>query len=141
MRLSEAIRLGAMIRPQAVGRAFRHGRSCALGAALEATGMAYNARRQRVDLDVTERWPWANDRHLKVRCPSCRTCFHTGAGDVIAHLNDTHLWTRDAIAEWVETIEPADVPAQASEDARAVDAVDPHVASLGTLSTRVEVDQ
>jgi len=40
MRLSEAIRLGAMIRPKARGRFLHNGASCAQGAALEAVGAA-----------------------------------------------------------------------------------------------------
>ena len=39
MRLSEAIRLGAMIRPKPRGRFSHNGASCAQGAALEAQGL------------------------------------------------------------------------------------------------------
>lgn len=40
MRLSEAIRLGAMLKPQGFGSYFRHGATCAMGAAIEAVGGA-----------------------------------------------------------------------------------------------------
>jgi hypothetical protein len=41
LRLSEAIRIGAKLRPQCRETFFQHGRSCALGAAVEAiTGKA-----------------------------------------------------------------------------------------------------
>lgn len=36
LKLSEAIRIGSRIRPQAIGRYFLNGGSCALGAAAEA---------------------------------------------------------------------------------------------------------
>ena len=39
MQLSEAIRLGAMLRPQAYGHYFIRGGSCAMGAAYEAYGI------------------------------------------------------------------------------------------------------
>lgn len=113
MKLSDAIRLGAMLRPQAFGRAFRDQGSCAFGAALEATGMKYNGRRRRIDVFVAERWAWADDGQA-TRCPECRGVFASGAGEIVVHLNDTHLWTREQIAAWVEMIEPAESePAQA----------------------------
>ena len=40
LKLSEAIRIGAKIRPKCTGTFFREGRSCALGAAMEALGIA-----------------------------------------------------------------------------------------------------
>jgi len=38
MRLSDAIRLGAMLKPQAYGGFHFEGRTCAMGAALDACG-------------------------------------------------------------------------------------------------------
>jgi len=108
MKLSDAIRLGAMLRPQTFGRAFRRGGSCALGAALEASGMDYNARRQRVDLFVAERWPWA-DIEADVSCPSCHARFMC-AGQLVVHLNDAHSWKRERIADWVASVEPISQP-------------------------------
>ena len=44
IKLSEAIRIGARIRPQCVGAFFRNGASCAWGAAWEGAGGEYNQR-------------------------------------------------------------------------------------------------
>ena len=111
MRLSEAIRLGAMLHPQCFGALYEYRpgpadvtanqqlprrvwrtrgvmKSCALGAALMA---GYS--------DEFEK------ESIKRRCPACRApdCLtHT-----ISHLNDRHRWTREAIADWVQTIEEA----------------------------------
>ncbi len=97
MKLSEAIRLGAMLGPQLRGRltSRKENGSCALGSALLATGKArtYNA--------VKKRWPWIMDY---ASCPRCMS-FNCRINAVITHLNDSHEWTRERIADWVATIE------------------------------------
>lgn len=52
----------------------------------------------------------------KVDCPACTRPQET-AQRTIAHLNDKHKWTREAIADWIATLEPTEV---GSEAARAV---------------------
>lgn len=42
LTLSEAMRIGARLRPQCVGRAFHDGASCAWGAAWEGSGGSYD---------------------------------------------------------------------------------------------------
>lgn len=100
MRLSEAIRLGAMLKPQAFGTfrartatrddgAFLGLRiiesTCALGAACDA---GY----KRSGIDQVHVW-----------CPACS--LRAGVLFHAMHLNDTHRWTREQIADWVESIE------------------------------------
>lgn len=103
MRLSEAIKLGAMLRPQAFGTSFDGIGTCAWGAADEARG-------KRVHVDMAhdsdagswhKAWSWT--RHVMMNCPNCdcRTPCYIG----IAHLNDAHRWTREAIANEVEKLE------------------------------------
>src|SRR5258706_3257598 len=46
MRLSGAIRIGARIRPQCEGSFFEDGRSCAMGAAMEGSGLPYREMRE-----------------------------------------------------------------------------------------------
>lgn len=111
MQLSEAMRLGAMIRPQTFGFFFSDGSSCALGAALEATGTDYGAW-QQANADLRLRWSWITKR---VHCPVCqdielnpRARWFNRVIDRIAHLNNDHHWTREAIADWLATIEPKD---------------------------------
>lgn len=98
MRLSEAIRLGAMLKPQGFDD-YRtdDGRTCAVGAAQEAMGgaAAFVA--------------WQQLEHtVGGHCPLCGlTKTEDGVRiNVVPHLNDCHRWTREQIADWVETVEP-----------------------------------
>jgi hypothetical protein len=124
MKLSEAIRLGAMLRPQAFGGffGFEHvvpkGKcarmlarlglremdlalsSCALGAAIESVGG---------DASICSRAHGLLDRFEilwggRIRCPAC-IAHRVNAFSLIYHLNDEHRWTRERIASWVATIE------------------------------------
>lgn len=131
MRLSEAIRLGSMLHPQGFGTfvgeigesGFDHSKireTCALAAGWEAAGAASHietaprdivgvrgmtpAGAQMVVLEFPPAWGiWLKER---APCPG-----HCIGGDlpvfaVIAHLNDFHRWTREAIADWIATVEP-----------------------------------
>jgi len=99
MKLHEAIRLGAMLRPQAT-HPFGVWNSCALQAAAEANGVAWRCFGY---VSLRRIYP-----HLRVMDGSCPQC---GAKHsllrVIWHLNDEHHWTREQIADWIETIERA----------------------------------
>ena len=109
MKLSEAIRLGAMLRPQAFGHLFRDGASCALGAAGEAAGIAdIEAGGWAVGAVAPPSWNPIATREAD--CPVCVHGFLTlrkkhDAHAVIVHLNNDHRWTREQIADWVATIE------------------------------------
>ncbi len=116
MRLSEAIRLGAMFRPQSFGFFFDAGKSCALGAALEAVGVRYGAF-FKAELIIQSYWGWTS---IFVQCPVCAS--RESVRTIIARLNNEHRWTREEIADWVATVEPAD---ECRESPAAVDAVDP----------------
>lgn len=117
MKLSDAIRLGAMLGPQLRGGMYlpSSGGSCALGAAILAIGKMDDVRRtQQLPnqgglrfRDITPAsWRWIQaDR----TCPECHAGSPTSTYKLIAHLNDSHWWTREQIADWVATIEPADV--------------------------------
>lgn len=96
MKLSEAIRRGALLKPQGHGDFFYNGKTCALGAALDAAGRLH-------DFDVSTiatLWPV---EQTKTAHPV------TGRLDIlgfnITSLNDVFGWTREQIADWVETIE------------------------------------
>jgi hypothetical protein len=115
LTLSEAIRLGSMLRPKAVDFFFIDGRSCAQGAALEAVGCSpvscsdggvpYRSR-------FIDRWPWVS---ATASCPVCGGVAKVRS--LIAHLNNTgihselhiknHGWTREQIADWIQTLESA----------------------------------
>lgn len=121
MRLSEAIRLGAMLKPQTrIGKFYMNGASCALGAAADAAGVTLGHDYDYGRLYAT--WPWL---HREVAPPMPEMC--AGAVDVLEcvwMLNDNHRWTREQIADWVATIEPeAAQPETAVEPAEACVAV------------------
>ena len=95
MQFSEAIMLGSFDKPQCFG--FFHnalGGSCALGAAHDAVGAPDGLGRDE------ERWPVLR---IGDSCPVC------GVWDqlvhLVPHLNDTHRWSREKIADWVATKE------------------------------------
>lgn len=110
MRLSEAIRLGAMIRPQTYFYWFHDGGSCAIGAALEAVGAAvYSDCFFRTG--APKAWEWSR---MTVACPACEQ--QDQAQEHLRHLNNVHRWTRERIADWVATIEPQPVAVDAHMD-------------------------
>jgi hypothetical protein len=104
MKLSEAIRLGAMMKPKYVS--WMHSEdmtaTCALGAALDACGALHSF--VSAD-DCYERWP-----HLQAvsKLPCGCTLAVKNTVEAITHLNDGCGWTREQIADWVATIEPVE---------------------------------
>lgn len=106
MLLSEAMRLGAMLRGQTFGLMFSESGSCALGAATEATGTRYDEDGGDM-CDAWDRWPWLLSV-VAIGCPACELT--SQASVVIAHLNDSHEWPREQIADWVATVEPRETP-------------------------------
>ena len=103
MRLSEAIRLGAMWSPQTRGAFFqRQGQevaTCALGAAFVASGAKANAWvRDWPILHAVVR-PAELPDDLQDRLYALRVI------DVIIALNDSAGWTRTMISDWVERFE------------------------------------
>src|SRR5262249_13585196 len=127
LRLSEAIHLGSMLNPQGFGglrtvtdRTTFQEATCALGGAFEAAGCdshlevdppgarvfrASVARGARVRLiDMPPDW-----RPVLARPANCPECRQDGSlGQIIAHLNDRHRWTRTRIAELVQSLEQGD---------------------------------
>ena len=109
MRLSEAIRLGAMLGSQTCGAFFRKRgdevATCALGAAIEALG----AKDKGLYLSFTT-WPILNLQVPEKEVPPdlrmafCRRPLQT-LSSTIMELNDRAKWTRTQIADWVEEFE------------------------------------
>ena len=130
MRLSEAIRLGAMMKPQAFGSETNGlwskptptlgltykiaDLSCAWQAAFDAEGLSkVPVTNQRPGLrggmpathTVIVPDQWFQMVELNQECPQCAIA--DLGYRIIAHINDQHHWTRERIADWVETIENA----------------------------------
>lgn len=113
MRLSEAIRLGAMVSRQAFQQLMSYdGGTCALGAAAEAMGVHPLIHEDMRISVLRARYPTLND---KATCPACSPLMRAlrrirrheiDVEDVVIHLNDDHRWPREHVAAWVETVEP-----------------------------------
>jgi hypothetical protein len=106
MKLSDAIRLGAMMKPQAYEESGEQG-SCVLRAAADAVGIRDQCRDAVRYLDYAalgHRFPelllcsW--------RCPACKRVTPDNLMHLLYHLNDDHQWTRERIADWVASVEP-----------------------------------
>jgi hypothetical protein len=101
MKLSDAIRLGAMLKPQGFNGMLRHGRSCAFGAAMDALGLLEKwGPLGYLPNDVVARWPVLN-----VRTVNPVTHAVVDVCEAVVDLNDIHLWTRERIADFVEQVE------------------------------------
>jgi hypothetical protein len=108
MRLSEAIRLGALTGPQYHAGFFGpDDSSCALGAAAIAVGLKTHLLLFSLNVaPLTEKFPILFYSFISDYCDcekisTCEPPLH----DHIVHLNDTHKWTREQIADWVAVIE------------------------------------
>lgn len=104
MQLSEAIRLGAMLKPQATHFLLFEDRTCALGAACEAVSIRISEGQSCLNNATFKRWPILR---MRVQSPVAQYCQRASVSIVIQSLNDTHRWTREQIADWVATVEPA----------------------------------
>jgi hypothetical protein len=134
MKLSEAIRLGAMTKPQGFGgthtaRTIRHGQffpeeaqieeTCAVGAAMDAIGVqpreltpaergTDNFRRVRGTGEPTHVFDvpseWIDLLAIEMKCPICDQA-RQPLRTLIPHLNDDHRLTREEIADVVATVE------------------------------------
>jgi hypothetical protein len=103
MKLHEAIRLGAMNREQAFNSFFdRSGRSCAWGAACEAIGAVFDSTHANTSHPQFREWSELSGG----ACPICGQ-YRPSMFEIVTHLNDKHHWTRERIADYVETIERA----------------------------------
>jgi hypothetical protein len=115
MKLSEAIRLGAMMKPQCFHRLYDEitGGSCAFGAALDAVGGKY------AEIPIE----WFSSGAFHAVCPECDNTQRSDryAGNTIAHLNDEHWWSRERIADWVHTLEATVLEAESTSMSDAVD--------------------
>lgn len=129
MKLSEAIRLGSMIRPQAFGSIKTHpgsGRraaTCALGAGLEAIKARvkvsigrkgqFDTRGKPLEGRTVYTWNWPAELRPIVYalaeypclCGISHPSLTAHVQTIIPHLNDVHRWTRQQIADWVEMVE------------------------------------
>lgn len=108
MKLSEAMSLGATLKPQSFGEWGDDKSTCALGAALDAIGQLskYEAVSEKRAKQI---WPWLRVDISGVYQPACAECgykFHNIL-DLVMHWNDKHKHARERIAKWLEKLEPS----------------------------------
>lgn len=91
LRLSAAMRIGAMMRPQCTGEWFFEGRSCALGAAFEGAGRKAEAFSYKHEHDA---WPYS----------AVTSVFgvHQNITEQVFKRNDKGE-SRESIADWLES--------------------------------------
>lgn len=92
LKLSEAIRIGAKIRPQCTGKFYANGGSCAIGAALEAIGMKGEVEKYRRENGPTDPYhifdkafPYASALDLEIGMKSDNG-------------------TREKVADWLQSL-------------------------------------
>lgn len=121
MKLSDAIREGAALSVQAFGAMFRGGATCALGAACEWVQYVTGAEVMKINSAHTffQEFPIADTEPGEMPC-GCVWASYRRMDSVIAHLNDFHKWSREAIAEWVEVQENTLLKGDKGEDAKGV---------------------
>ena len=97
--LADAIRLGSKMGPQIFGTLRSGDGTCALGAALITVGGSF---------DMVLRGAVFPELAVEVeKCPGCELFLFNGTFTVVKlmiHLNDAHLWTREAIADWIDDL-------------------------------------
>lgn len=104
---SEAIREGAPLRPQGFGWTFAEGRTCSIGAGLEAMGcLEWHTQSDPSDASyqaINASYPYL----MAARPIFCSQPCGEGSNKAtlyshIVHLNDDHKMSREAIADWLE---------------------------------------
>jgi hypothetical protein len=110
LRLSEALRLGSLDNPQCKRHLYDFGTGgyCALGAIYKAVGWEPTVdesrapQAQRAEMTRVSHTCWTTTRDAP--CEHA-TYFRHGASIhvLLIHLNDDHEWTREKIADWLES--------------------------------------
>ncbi len=130
MKLSEAMRLGAMLKPQGFGAMINvWGGTCALGAVADAVGQELvwpPAWCPILDvLWLRTRYPILDMFAIDPVIPGAYSG-RLSLADVIVRLNDDHRWTRERIADWIEAnfeSTPSAAPEQESAESKEKEAV------------------
>jgi hypothetical protein len=120
MKLSEAIRLGAMATEQGVGNGslLSTTSTCALGAARFAGNVACLSDTDAYE-QLPKRWPILLEKVSLPRDTShYSACHQRVLMEGVWVLNDCDGWTREEIADWVETIELQTTPAMSRKEVR-----------------------
>lgn len=77
-------------------------KACALSAAFAAAFGTRVIGDPNVERAVSRQWPGLSKMRT---CPQSQCMKREPIDDLIVHLNDRHFWSRNRIADWVETLE------------------------------------
>lgn len=124
MTLADAIRLGGTLSTGRREGALYDvsGKTCALGGVALALGIDLDARDKHGVSSAYRLLP-QHFRELTLvvsQCPDCTGDNASELEDIIIHLNDSHHWTRDQIADFVESLLPPPSVEPAVETAECV---------------------
>jgi hypothetical protein len=121
MKLSDAIRKGSKLNPQGFGtlKFSMDGRTCALGAALDGIEYAFDPSALHMKA-IRKSWPEVMNKAVcpchkekPKKFPDCGV--PDSLSHIIVHLNDDHKWTREAIAEWIDSLTTNNIVADKKE--------------------------
>jgi hypothetical protein len=93
MTYADAIRLGSTLRPQGFG----------LDRNLATTACADDAAKLAIGVEGASVTYFPEAGQKAPRCPRCSRHYSHIVG-LVAHLNDDHQWTRNQIADWLDTV-------------------------------------
>jgi hypothetical protein len=112
---SEAMREGAKLKPAVRGWTYVNGATCAIGAGLDALGILQTDHAQTDPANesfatLESTYPYLYEGEVSCPGESCHSFRWTRLGgerlySTIIHLFDEHEWTREAIADWLESEE------------------------------------
>lgn len=106
---SEAIRAGIPLKPQGSGGLLKDGRTCAIGAGLDAMGqlpqMVLSTLKELLLYRVAEdSFPYLTERaDCDQGCGD--ECANQSITNLLWHLNDQHAFDREHVADWLEKYE------------------------------------
>ncbi len=113
MRISEAMRKGAAMRPQCHFTMFNGVGSCAIGAAIEGAGIELILSELRCTAyheilsELCTAYPeWNPILNALVPVPTLEPAdLPAPTAAIVMYLNDERLWTREDIANWLKGVE------------------------------------
>jgi hypothetical protein len=113
MKLSDAIRLGSKLAEQGFANLKFGGKTCAIGAALDGIEYDFGGRdcdyhedNIRGYLFAIEQFPelgnlvWLPEDYCRYLLTGKRVSLY----DAILDLNDHHKWTREQVADWIDSL-------------------------------------
>lgn len=114
MRLGDLLRKGCEGTTQAFKNYGNNTSLCALGAIFKGAGGIFETdQRGKINSIGGVDAVYFRMSLTAAKCPAC--AFDAAVNTIIPHLNDNHRWSREAIAEWLDVMEPNEEGARVIE--------------------------